>query len=82
MLRWIDRWRLLSNILDWFSNLLAKKRGLPVLVGVLLIFASLVIQSTSVYVDNQPLELLGVMFEHAGVLIALIGLLLATPLGR
>ena len=82
MLKWLDHSKLLSGIVDWFSNFLARQRGLPVIVGIVLVGISLVIQSAAVYADTRFLELIGVIVQHAGVLIALIGLLLAAPLGR
>jgi hypothetical protein len=82
MLRWIDRSRFLSGVLDWFSNLLAKRRGLPIVAGITLVSLSLILQSVNVFTDSELLDLIGIIVHHSGVLIALLGLLLATPLGR
>lgn len=82
MLRWIDRSRFLSGLLDWMSNLLAEKRGLPLVVGIGCVLVSLILQSIAVFADSQLLDFLGVIVHHTGVLIALVGVLLATPLGR
>lgn len=82
MLKWIDQSRLLSGLLDWFSNLLAEKRGLPILLGILLVVASMLVQSVNVFLEQPIVDLIGIIVHHAGVLIALIGVLLANPLGR
>lgn len=82
MFKWVDRSRLLSGILDWFSNLLAKQRGLPIVIGIILVLISFVLQSVNVFADSNILHLIGLFVHHVGVLIALIGILLATPLGR
>lgn len=82
MLKRIDESQFLSNILQKFSNGLARQRGLPIVVGIALIIVSFVLQSIDVFTDSNLLELLGVVTHHLGVLIALIGLLLSAPLGK
>lgn len=82
MLKRLDESQLLSNIIQKLSNSLARQRGLPVIVGIVLVVISLVIQSVDVFAESNLLELLGVITHNGGVLIALIGLLLATPLGK
>lgn len=82
MLKQIDKSKWLSRRLQQFSEGLARKRGLPVVVGIMLIILSMLLQSINVYAESQSLQLVGVIAHHVGVLIALIGLLLATPLGK
>jgi len=81
-LRRLDESPLLTQLLQRVSNMLARQRGLPVVVGIVLIVASLVVQLIDVFAGNMWLELAGVLLLHAGILAALIGLLLATPLGK
>jgi hypothetical protein len=64
------------------STLLAKQRGLPVVIGIALVIVSFVVQVIDVYVQSQLLNLIGVVSLHVGLLAALIGLLLAEPLGK
>lgn len=82
MLRRIDQSRFLSKTLERISNFVAKYRGLPVVVGIILVILSMVVQSVDVYAENNTIELAGVILHNLGVLIALIGLLVAIPLGK
>lgn len=82
MFRRIDESKLLLGLLERLSNLLAKQRGLPVVIGILLILVGFVLQIINVAVDNNVVELAGVVSHNAGVLIALIGLTLSIPLGK
>jgi vacuolar-type H+-ATPase subunit I/STV1 len=78
----IDESRFLSRFLERLSNALSKQRGLPVIIGILLVIISLIVQSINVYANSQVLELIGVIVQHLGLLSALIGLLLAEALGE
>jgi hypothetical protein len=82
MLRWLDQSQRLSKLLLWFSNALARQRGLPALIGIGLILIGFVIQLFDVYSASRLVEVLAVVTHNLGVLIAFVGLLLATPLGR
>ena len=82
MFRRIDESKFLISLLERLSNLLAKQRGLPVVIGIFLIIVGFILQIINIAVDNSALELLGVITHNAGVLIALIGLTLAIPLGK
>lgn len=82
MLKRIDRSAFLSRLLVGLSNLLAKQRGLPVVLGITLILISFALQVVDVYTENKLIELVGVITHNLGVLIALLGLLLANPLGK
>lgn len=82
MFKYIDQSRTLARILEYFSNALAKRRGLPIVIGIILVGLAFALQVTNVYASNQLVELLGVILHHMGILIALIGILLAIPLGK
>jgi hypothetical protein len=82
MFKRIDESTALSKFLERFSNYLARKRGLPVVIGIALLIASFVLQIIDVYSGSRLLELVGVVMHNSGILIALIGLLLAIPLGK
>ncbi len=81
MLRWIDRSQFLSKLIERLSTLMAKRRGLPIVVGIVLVGFSFVLQVLDVYSASQTLQLAGVVTHHVGLLLAMIGLLLADPLG-
>ena len=63
-------------MLDRMSEFLAKVRGLPVLIGILLVIANLVIQFIP---PLEPLARTNVLL-HLGVLVGLAGLMLARVL--
>lgn len=82
MLKRIDRSRTLSRFLEYFSNALARRRGLPIVLGIVFVAIAFALQVVSIYKPSQTIELLGVFFHHMGILIALVGVLLAVPLGK
>jgi hypothetical protein len=81
MFKRIDRSAVLSKLLDRVSDTISRQRGLPIIIGVVMIFVSLLIQSLNVFISSPALELLGIWTLHLGVLTALIGILVVTPLG-
>lgn len=80
--RSIDQSPLLSRLIQSLAEQVARRRGLPVIIGVFLIIISLIVQSVNVYADSQALELIGVIVHHIGLLMGLIGLLVSEALGR
>lgn len=82
MFKRIDRSSSLARLIEWISDFLARRRGLPVVIGIVLVVVSFVIQVINVSANSQVLQLAGVVIEHIGVLIALIGMLLSQPLGK
>ncbi len=82
MFKRIDESNWLANRIASLSEFMAKRRGLPVVVGIGLIIISFVLQLIDVYASSQVLHLIGVITLNLGILIALIGLLLADPLGK
>jgi hypothetical protein len=82
MFKRIDESNWLANRIASLSEFMAKRRGLPVVVGIGLIIISFVLQLIDVYASSQVLRLIGVITLNLGILIALIGLLLADPLGK
>ncbi len=82
MFKRIDESSWLANRIASLSEFMAKRRGLPVVLGILLLIISFVLQVADVYATSQTLHLIGVITLNAGILIALIGLLLADPLGK
>jgi hypothetical protein len=82
MFKRFDESPAVARFFEFLTTTLAKKRGLPVIVGIVLILVSFIIQAADVFVKSPALELLGVIALHVGVLVALIGLLLAEALGQ
>jgi hypothetical protein len=82
MLKKIDRSQALSRLIQKLSDSIARQRGLPVIIGIALVILSLIVQSLNVWAGNQWLAFIGVILLHGGVLIALIGLTISTPLGK
>ncbi len=82
MIKRIDNSQFLSRLLQKTSDAIARQRGLPIVFGIMLVVVSLIVQSLNVFVSSQLLGLIGVVILHIGVLIALIGLAVTTPLGK
>jgi len=82
MFRYIDRSPALAKLIASLSEFVAKRRGLPVVLGIVIVTVSFAIQLLDVYSESKALHLIGVITHNVGVLTALIGLLLAEPLGK
>jgi hypothetical protein len=82
MLRRLDRSRWLSKRLAQISNTWARRRGLPIVLGIVLVIVGFTFQVAAVYSEARLIELLGVVFVNLGVLIALIGVVMVNPLGK
>lgn len=82
MFKRIDESTFLSKLIENLSGVLARQRGLPIVIGIVLIIVAFIAQIIEVYVPSQTLEVIGVILHHVGLLTALIGLLLAEPLGK
>jgi hypothetical protein len=82
MFKFIDRSPTLARLLENLSATLARQRGLPIVIGVLLVVVSFVVQLVNVYNPSQTLDLIWTITHHLGLLLALIGLLVVVPLGQ
>lgn len=82
MFKRIDRSPALARLLEHLSATLARQRGLPIIIGVLLVAVSFIIQLVNVATPSQTLDLLWTITLHIGLLSALIGLLMVEPLGQ
>ncbi len=74
MFKRIDRSPALARLLEHLSASLARQRGLPIVLGVVLVAISFVVQLINVYSPSQTLDLIWTITLHGGLLIALIGL--------
>jgi hypothetical protein len=82
MFRWINQSPTLARLLERLSATMAKQRGLPIVIGVLLVAISFVVQLINIYSPSKTLELIWAITLHGGLLLALIGILLVEPLGQ
>lgn len=82
MLKKIDTSQFLVNLLERLSTLLARRRGLPAVVGIILITIGFVLELANVGINSPSLEVIYIILRNGGVLVALIGLLLSEPLGQ
>jgi hypothetical protein len=82
MFKRIDQSPLLARFIAFISEFLAKRRGFPVVLGILLVIISLIVQLFDVYLGSKLLQVIGVVFQNLGIVIALLGLLLSEPLGK
>lgn len=82
MFRRIDRSTTLARWIERLSSFLSRRRGLPVVIGIALVIIGFIFQLVEVYSPAPAVHLLAVVFHNLGVILGLIGLLLAEPLGR
>lgn len=82
MFKRIDQSAFLSRLIVRLGSLLSRQRGLPVVIGILLVIAGFVMQLANVYAESRLLELFSIITHNVGILVALVGLLLADPLGK
>ncbi|MDK3161554.1 hypothetical protein FBR02_17655 [Anaerolineae bacterium CFX9] len=81
-MRRLDQSSHLSRLLERLSSLLARQRGLLTVLGLFLIIISFVIHLVSLNAPSTALTTLWSITHHAGLILAIIGLLLVQPLGR
>lgn len=82
MFKQIDRSKRLGRLIDLTSSGLAKRRGLPMVVGILLVAVALILQILSYIFSSNALQITANILHSIGVLFALIGLTIAIPLGK
>jgi hypothetical protein len=82
MFKRIDESPGLARFIERLSTTMAKQRGLPVVIGLVLVIIGFVVRLVDVFVGSQILELVWVITLHVGIITALIGLLLVEPLGK
>lgn len=82
MLKWFDRSAAIARFFERLNSTLARQRGLPIVIGVILIVISFIIQLINLSAPSPTLDLLWTITHHVGLIIALVGLLLVEPLGQ
>ena len=82
MMNKIDQSKRLARMLDVTSAGLARRRGLPIVIGIILVTVALILQLIGFAANSRALEIASAIVHSVGVLFALIGLAVATPLGK
>lgn len=82
MFQSIDESQWLNLMLQRVSTVLAKQRGLPIVIGIAIFILGFVLELFNLAIGSPVIELVEVILHNVGILIALIGLLLSEPLGR
>lgn len=82
MFKNIDESPILIKLIQRLSTLLAKKRGLPIVIGLILFTSGGVLEFLNLALESSIVAFFEVLFHNLGVIIALIGILLAEPLGQ
>jgi CHASE2 domain-containing sensor protein len=77
-----DRSPRIARLLETLSSALASRRGLPVLIGILLIVIAFVAQIIAWFAPSPALQCIWAITLHVGLLSALIGIVMSEPLGR
>jgi len=80
--RSLDESPRLRSLIQWLSNSLAAQRGVPLLAAIVLTVLSLVVHILWIATGSTLLGVVGFVVLHLAILVALIGILLAEPLGR
>jgi hypothetical protein len=82
MFRRIDRSVFLSQTIDRISNLAARQRGLPTVIGIVMVFFGFLLQMLTFFSPSPVLGFIAIVLNGVGIITALVGLLLAQPLGK
>lgn len=88
LLRWVDRNAALNNFLTKLSTMLSINRGLPMLVGTVLVTISLVVSAIVIPVIAFSTDTIWLLLclpaaiLHLGLIVAFIGFMVSAPLGR
>ena len=81
MFKRIDSSKFLIGLIARLSDIFAERSGLPIVIGIVLVAGGLIFQIINFISANDVVELVGVVLNGVGVLIALVGVLLVAPLG-
>ena len=81
MFKRIDESPRLSKWLKQLSDLLARQRALPIIVGIACLFASWILEYINLGLNSMFVEVFQIFFHHFGIITALIGILVIEPLG-
>ena len=81
MFKRIDESQALIEQLQKLSDLLARQRALPIVIGIACLIASAVLEYINLGLTSLFLEVFQIFFHHFGIITALVGILIIEPLG-
>jgi hypothetical protein len=82
MFKRIDHSPLLSRFIAFFSDFASKRRGLPIVIGIIFALVGFILQLVEFFAPSPALRLIGLIAQNLGTITALIGLLLSDALGK
>lgn len=82
MFKRIDQSSRFGRMLESLSSGLAKRRGLPIIIGIGLVIMAFVAQILNLIAPSNFWEWVWAITLHVGLITALIGIVVAEPLGR
>ena len=82
MLRRLDESPFLNRLVQNVSTRMAKQRGLPVVIGIVMILISMLVALLNVPLESKLLDAIYYILHDGGIIVALIGLLMVEPLGK
>ena len=82
MFKRFDRSSVVAKVIAAVSEFIAKRRGLPIVIGVAIVILSFVIQLADAFMPSRFLQVMGIITQNIGILTALVGLLVAEALGK
>ncbi|KXK22531.1 MAG: hypothetical protein UZ15_CFX003000992 [Chloroflexi bacterium OLB15] len=82
MFKRIDQSSRFGRMLESLSSGLAKRRGLPIIIGIGLVIVAFIAQILNLLAPSSFWEWLWAISLHVGLITALIGIVVAEPLGR
>ncbi len=81
MFRRIDGSQRISSLIERLSAWLARRRGLPIVLGILLVIISFILQLINGASPSPGIDTAATLTLYLGLLLALIGIALVEPLG-
>ncbi len=78
----LNRSRALGRVINFFSTRLAHYRGVPLVIGLLLIVISFVTHLIATITGSTAWQVVAFTLLHAAIFVGLLGILLAEPLGK
>lgn len=82
MFKRFDRSYVVAKLIASVSEFVARRRGLPVVIGIAIVLLSFIIQLIDTYIPSRFLHVMGIITQNVGILTALVGLLVAEALGK
>ena len=82
MFKNIDESPILIKLIQRLSTVLARQRGLPIVIGLILFAAGGILEFLNLALESSIVAFFEVLLHNLGVIVALVGILLAEPLGQ